>query len=782
MGAESGSQSRMVWTVLGVLALVLIAWSVWHGGTSGAPAEPGAGTTEDASGEPHLAGRVRDVRTNGDADHRTEDLDDGVTASQAEPSYRSEVFPSTRLLSDLQAGGRNDELLSMLVMMLTMERGEASQGSPPTGPAVLPGMIWGQARELNSMTPLLLGILEFVWGKETRSKAQVEAAQAILEILVSKLGAPAVSFEAGAPAANAEALAELERWFEERVREDAAFEAMLRGGGHPKFAVASSGLVGVAPSPEIEVGDPVAFVELGNGLRVEAFTVDEGGPAALLRGVSWGAVTWSVLLTDADGEPYRLFHFHGMGGESLGSLGWRVRVHVRGQALDAYLTPEGAFRFYHVRAGESAGTTDVQHLLSLVSEGDVDGVRRALDSGADPNAKGEDEETLLHLAAAHGHADVAALLIERRAVVEAPDELGVRPLQLAAFAAPRPPWESKRPAKGNEHVAVVRLLLEHGAQVSASTDDGSGWGSPLSLAALAGHVPMVRFLLEKGADPNPKGSSWRAPLYQASRQGVLEPGMPRWSREGDHIGVVRVLLDGGADPKVSGSLPGKLLRMAFDAGATDLVERLLDSGAIAGEEGLGTALRQACRAGRVPLMKRLLEAGASLDAVSKRGDTMLNAAAQGGRVEAIRFLLEKGSDPRVPNQGGDTPLHKAASSGHVEAVRLLLEAGAVPTARDSAGNTPLHDAALFGHADVLALLLERGGDVATLNGEGESPLHVAAGGCLADRATLELLVTHGADLDAKTSQGKTALQLAREQDCLMPTMIAKYLRELGAKR
>ena len=65
------------------------------------------------------------------------------------------------------------------------------------------------------------------------------------------------------------------------------------------------------------------------------------------------------------------------------------------------------------------------------------------------NAKAEWSRTPLHLAALEGHPDVAALLIEKGANVNARDKLGRTPLEFAE-------------SSGHEEVAA--LLREHGGK------------------------------------------------------------------------------------------------------------------------------------------------------------------------------------------------------------------------------------------------------------------------------------------------------------------------------
>ncbi|KAH8153086.1 uncharacterized protein LAJ45_02673 [Morchella importuna] len=80
------------------------------------------------------------------------------------------------------------------------------------------------------------------------------------------------------------------------------------------------------------------------------------------------------------------------------------------------------------------------------------------------------------------------------------------------------------------HEPVVRLLLEKGADISST--DSSGWNA-LHHAVSKGHEPVVQLLLEKGADISSTDSSgWNA-LHHAVSKG--------------HELVVQLLLEKGAD-------------------------------------------------------------------------------------------------------------------------------------------------------------------------------------------------------------------------------------------
>ncbi len=85
-------------------------------------------------------------------------------------------------------------------------------------------------------------------------------------------------------------------------------------------------------------------------------------------------------------------------------------------------------------------------------------------------------------------------------------------------------------ASARGHVKVVRVLLEHGADVAVQNEDGS---TPLHRASRRGRVEVVHVLLQHGADPRAQDKNKSTPLHQAS--------------SGGHVDCARVLLEQRVD-------------------------------------------------------------------------------------------------------------------------------------------------------------------------------------------------------------------------------------------
>lgn len=103
--------------------------------------------------------------------------------------------------------------------------------------------------------------------------------------------------------------------------------------------------------------------------------------------------------------------------------------------------------------------------------------------GVDVDARNQHDENALMMASLKGHAVLVRRLIERGAQV---NKSGWTPLHYAA--------SNENP----QSVEIARLLLEHHAYIDAASPNGT---TPLMMAAHYGLPALVDLLLEEGADP-----------------------------------------------------------------------------------------------------------------------------------------------------------------------------------------------------------------------------------------------------------------------------------------
>lgn len=134
------------------------------------------------------------------------------------------------------------------------------------------------------------------------------------------------------------------------------------------------------------------------------------------------------------------------------------------------------------------------------------------------------------------------------------------------------------------------------------------------------------------------------------------------------------------------------------------------------------------------------------------GGTPLHyAASYSPTPEVIKVLVRVGSDINfVPNYLGGTPLHNAALTNTEPAViNALVEAGADLDAEDHTGRRPLHTAIRSRSLAMAKALLAAGADVDGLDEDGVTPLHEAAFGNHEHPEIIEILISAGANVDAR---------------------------------
>ncbi|CAM9383430.1 unnamed protein product [Pylaiella littoralis] len=182
---------------------------------------------------------------------------------------------------------------------------------------------------------------------------------------------------------------------------------------------------------------------------------------------------------------------------------------LEGAAVDALDDLGWTALHWAVRQGHAAATR------ALFAAG-ADVSRRCSGSGM----------SALDLAARGGHVDIARVVIEHGAAVDAAGDLGLAPLHIAS--------------KSNKG-GVIDLLVEAGATVGAKTKPSGD--TPLHLAALMSSFEAVLVLLKHGASVSTWNNRGEAPLHAAARKagtiGTAE--------------VVDVLLKRGADEKLTNS-------------------------------------------------------------------------------------------------------------------------------------------------------------------------------------------------------------------------------------
>lgn len=395
------------------------------------------------------------------------------------------------------------------------------------------------------------------------------------------------------------------------------------------------------------------------------------------------------------------------------------------------------------------GAKRADSLCAAAASGRAEVVQYFLAAGLDPKRVGDGvADTPLLSACARGSADAVAALLAAGADPNLQSKNGESPLSAALLSAR---WSSDRsPEPRAEPERVVDLLLARGADPKRADDPRV---SLLVRAAALATPSVLQKLLQLGLPPDgparPVGDG-------RSRHEEGDDTPPLAAVRGEEgAEVTRILLDAGAD--TSKARGAAALLAAARAGNADVVRLLLQHGvppdaAVDRSSALGGAVGN----GRVAASLALLEAGADPNTQDRYHGTPLHRATM---LELVRLLVEHGANVGALDPDGAPPLFQAVAREDLEVVQFLLDHGADPIARDAKGGSALHAAVHSRRAGaILEMLLARGAKVTWTDARGFTPFLLAADG--GNTKSMEVLLSRGSYLHAKTEDGRNALHLA----------------------
>lgn len=411
---------------------------------------------------------------------------------------------------------------------------------------------------------------------------------------------------------------------------------------------------------------------------------------------------------------------------------------------------------------------------------------------------------------------------------------------LVAFLVPGKPafgvwmyrhWKSRLCSSfGTVHLAAFARMplyvIEHWALSSPfDTRDGDG-RTPLSYAADMGHTDTTNFLLDHGADPESHDRLGLTPLHHAV------------SHRNGHVDVVQALLRVGVSPLIPKCKPAPYsvehfcdtscgetpLEFACRGGHADILAAFMP---LIPRVNVNQCLHWVRGAKKV---ETILKTGhAAVDCFSG-GKTKLFEAATDHDFETMQVLLQYGADPNkrcsgsiygrnetitleVDNPRGPMPIHALAGFERrrtlfsdegtemtEKCLQLLLDSGAsidatadgeVTEYKKDGNFTPLFYAVRkelstgidWGSYDeteqrLAAILLDAGANPNARSTFGNTPILVANPQRL---AVFDVLVAHGADVNAKNKHGRSPLmQLLQHYNTQSNVKVFEKLMECGA--
>jgi ankyrin repeat protein len=277
---------------------------------------------------------------------------------------------------------------------------------------------------------------------------------------------------------------------------------------------------------------------------------------------------------------------------------------------------------------------------------------------------------------------------------------------------------------------VLTFLLNHHVDVNYLDANGM---SPLTIAILCQKPPIVKLLLDNGANVSPE-KRWNG-------MSLLEITMKARDLES-----MKYLIIGGADvnePFKDGKTPVDIALQDFGAN-WDVLNLLVDSSRLSKDnmEKAFARVSDFFDKSSSDLFLKLIQKGVDVNCFQGAAlfASCLGWNNSGGHLGRVKILLSNGANPNLCKQDGWSPLMAAQAvdgKEHLSVTKALLDAGANPNHLYYIDK----DGSLVPHQSALSTIIIHGGVDAL--------------------ATVKLLVEAGADINTKI-QGKTPLEIALE--------------------
>jgi len=378
--------------------------------------------------------------------------------------------------------------------------------------------------------------------------------------------------------------------------------------------------------------------------------------------------------------------------------------------------------------------------------------------------------TPLHLAISHNASgDIIYYLVEKKALINTRDKMGNTPLHIAAEKNYREAGEILLANNADifysnlngESPLKFAMTLREGREdwmINSNTliaKDGAG-NSPLHLAAEWQIIPMMLYLIEKGADLDARNANNETPIFNAIKA--------------DSPDALTILLTKDklkkADIDARDFLGNTVLHSAVRWSAYKSADflltqtapeytKLLNAKNLAGK----TVLHEAAKQGNINFINIFLKANVDINAADETGRAPLSEAVLTNKTEAIALLLNNGASPVQQDMYGRTALHEAVEISK-ESISLIRKAGGNPLAKDVYGKTPFV-LALNKGLEIINLVL--GNDKFLTDTDGDTPLHIAVKENVSSDI-LQKIIKKEYPIDKRNKNGETAILLAAQKN------------------
>lgn len=413
-------------------------------------------------------------------------------------------------------------------------------------------------------------------------------------------------------------------------------------------------------------------------------------------------------------------------------------------------------------------------LFDAVKKGDLHQVKSLVQKGADPYAFimiWPPYATKLPLspidwASYLGYADIVKILIEKYLSTNKKSQKYIAGLY---------------PATKRGHIKIVRYLLEKGADIMQREYNTER--TPLHLAVEHNHLMIAKLLIDRGSKINlPSG------MARVYKDGGTPLNIAVGNRNYD---MVKMLISKGADVRNSTALITamgvkhlKIAELLYQHGTNvniplidhnkwvhstplhaaiqdvQLVKWLISKGAnIHSFTSEGTPLHKAIQNKHVRIAKYLIQKDSDINTADKNNETVYHIAVQKGLIDIVKLLNKKGIDINLQNKWNEKALCMAIGYKQPEVAEFLIHKGIRLNCQERVpkGNTTLHLAARNGFLKIATTLIKKGLFIEIRNKYNQTPLHIAA-----EKGHIDMikhLLSCKADVNAKDKSNQTPLDL-----------------------
>ena len=385
-------------------------------------------------------------------------------------------------------------------------------------------------------------------------------------------------------------------------------------------------------------------------------------------------------------------------------------------------------------------------------------------------------DLVLYEAAAAGQTELVAKLINRGVIVaRTADRVAPKPLPIAIE---------------HRQLQVIEILLKAGASPKERNSHGK---TALELVIAMHNLTMLNLLLDATSDrfsgeelgqgplETAAESEWKDGVAALLRRGAIPSTIAKPNQEGTPYlpyarnrpireMILRQILTGGKSAGTETDA-GVQLVLAIDRNDNaQFSDGLKTPGAMNFVDTKGwTPLIHALRQKRLAMAQQLIEAGAALDIFTNNGSPPLGFAIETGDLALVDMMLVRGADPNCALKNSPIPMGVAAAQPFPQILQRLIKAGGDPDQvrpRTDDGHfpaTPLMTACRRGRLDNVRVLLAAAANVNKVNSGNAGPLHAVMYADSDQVEIVQLLLDHGADPNIADVSGLTPLNVAQQK-------------------